>query len=142
MTLTLRREDLSATRTIGRLYVEDAFACFTLEDPVRDGPKVMHETAIPVGRYRVTITKSRRFGVMLPLLLDVPEFTGIRIHAGNTAEDTSGCVLVGLSRSHDSILSSRLALAALQPQIAGAIVRGQQVWVDVRNPLPEGTVRA
>lgn len=58
--LTLRRTDASPTRTIGRLFAGDTFLCWTLEDPIRDGPKIAHETAIPVGRYPVTITKSQR----------------------------------------------------------------------------------
>jgi len=70
---------------------------------------------------------------MLPLLLDVPGFSGIRIHSGNTAADTSGCLLVGQSSAVDSIFGSRLALAALQSKIAGALVRGEAVWIEIRN---------
>lgn len=134
MDLVLQRDDLTAERTIGKLSVDGAPECFTLEDVVREGPKVIHETAIPAGTYRVVITRSQRFGRMLPLLLDVPDFEGVRIHAGNGAGDTSGCLLVGMNRAHDSILSSQLALSALQPKIAGALARGELVTIDVRNP--------
>ena len=133
--MTLQRDDCSATCTLGVLSVDGVRVCVTLEDPVREGPKVIHETAIPAGRYPVVITRSQRFQRMLPLLLDVPDFTGVRIHAGNTAADTSGCILVGLSRAHDSIQSSQIALGVLQPQIAGALARGETVEIDVRNPL-------
>lgn len=134
MNLLLQREPSVNGATLGRLSVDGVFSCWTLEDRVRAiGPKVQGQTAIPAGRYAVVITKSQRFGVMLPLLVQVPNFTGIRIHPGNTAEDTDGCILVGQSRGHDSILGSRLALAALQPQIAGALARGQQVWIEVQN---------
>src|SRR5262245_59056606 len=102
MEMVLQRDDPTTERTIGHLFIDGQYQCFTLEDEIRDGPKVMHETAIPVGRYRVVITRSQRFERMLPLLLDVPNFEGIRIHAGNTDKDTSGCILVGMSRSHDS----------------------------------------
>lgn len=138
MTLDLYREPSSKVSTIGRLSVDGVYECWTLEDVVRDGPKVMHETAIPAGMYRVVMTRSQRFGVMLPLLLDVPDFTGIRIHAGNTDADTSGCILVGQSRAHDSILSSRLALAALQPKIAGALARGERVSIVVHPAVQKG----
>jgi hypothetical protein len=133
MDLLLRRDPSDAVCTIGRLFVNGVFECFTLEDIVRDGPKVQNQTAIPPGRYRVDITHSPHFDRMLPLLVDVPGFTGIRIHAGNTAGDTDGCVLVGGSRAHDSIRGSQLALAALQPKIASAAARDEPVWIEVLN---------
>lgn len=133
MRLTLRREVLAESCTHGSLLVDGVFEAFTLEDTVRTGPKVHGQTAIPAGRYRVDITLSARFGKSLPLLRDVPGFTGIRIHAGNTAADTEGCVLVGASRAHDSVLSSRLAMGHLQPLIAGALARKEEVWIDVHN---------
>lgn len=127
------RDDVTPGRTIGKLSCDGAFLCFTLEDPVRTGPKIAHETAIPEGRYDVIITKSQRFGVMLPLLLRVPGFEGIRIHSGNTTADTSGCLLVGLSRDHDSIASSRIALGHLQPMIAGELARGKHVYLTIKT---------
>lgn len=135
MELLLRRDDATEGRTIGRLCaVPDEFLCYTLEDRVRlTGPKVQGQTAIPEGRYEVVITRSQRFGRMLPLLLNVPDFTGVRIHPGNTAEDTDGCILVGQSRLHDSILGSQLAMADLQARIAGALARRDRVWITVEN---------
>jgi hypothetical protein len=141
--LTLQRDDATATRTIGHLFVGMSYQCFTLEDTIRgDGPKMLHETAIPAGRYQVMITHSQRFERMLPLLVGVPDFDGIRIHAGNTDKDTSGCILVGMSRARDSILSSQSALAALQPKIAAAIAQGEGCWITILNPIPQGTLRA
>lgn len=139
MTLDLYREPSSRESTIGRMGINGVFACFSLEDVVRDGPKVPGATAIPAGRYRVDITRSQRFGCMLPLLLDVPGFEGVRIHAGNTAADTSGCILVGQSRAHDSVLSSRLALAALQPKIAGALAKGESVSIVIHPAIQKGS---
>jgi len=130
MELVLLRTDRTPARTIGQLYVATP-ECFTLEDAVREGPKVPGETAIPAGRYRVTITKSQRFTRMLPLLLDVPGFDGIRIHSGNSCVDTSGCILVGQAREADTILRSRLALEVLLPKIADAEARGQDVWINI-----------
>lgn len=133
MELLLERRPSWKSSTIGRLSIDGTFFAFTLEDVVRPGPKVAHETAIPPGRYRVDITHSQRFDRMLPILLDVPGFTGVRIHSGNTAVDTSGCILVGQRAEVNFIEDSKLALAALQPQIAGAIARGEDVWIEVRN---------
>lgn len=142
MELVLVRDDATATRTMGHLLADKEWVAFTLEDAIHDGPKVVHETAIPVGRYAVTITRSQRFERMLPLLMNVPGFEGIRIHAGNTAADTSGCILLGMSRAHDSVLSSELALGALQPKIAGALARGLGCWITILDPLPQGTLKA
>lgn len=100
------------TATVGELRIDGAWFCWTLEDRVRSA-KVKHETAIPAGEYIVTLTQSARFGTVLPEVHDVPEFSGIRIHAGNTAADTSGCILVGMSRRGERIGNSREALANL-----------------------------
>jgi hypothetical protein len=128
MELILLREDETPERTIGRLLLHQ---CWTLEDQVRAGPKVPGETAIPAGRYRVTLTPSARFKRVLPLLHDVPGFSGIRIHAGNTALDTAGCILVGRTRQADQILSSRAALTDVQSLMAEALARGEDVWLTI-----------
>lgn len=133
MELLLQREASSKRSTSGRLFLDGHHECFTIEDVVRLGAKVPGETAIPAGRYAVDVTFSQRFQRMLPLLIAVPNFTGVRIHIGNTAADTEGCILVGQGRAVDSIASSRLALAALQPKIAGALARHAPVWIVVRN---------
>ena len=130
MELRLERRPSTTSATLGRLWMAE---CVTLENVVRDGPKLDDETAIPEGRYRVTVTMSQRFGRMMPLINDVPGFTGIRIHSGNTAEDTSGCVLVGQVERDGHIYGSRLALQALQSKIGAALASGDEVWIEVVN---------
>lgn len=114
MNWTLARFEFTNDATVGALYDEtDAFVCYTLEDAIRT-TKVYGKTAIPKGIYRLDYTHSGRFGRQLPLLVEVPYFSGIRIHAGNTVEDTDGCLLVGTGKVHSngkwSIYESRAAL--------------------------------
>jgi hypothetical protein len=123
MQITLLRKEKSSLSTVGELFVDGKFECYTLEDVVRDlskpHGKVPGQTAIPAGTYKVALTMSNRFKKVLPLLLDVPHFEGIRIHSGNTAADTEGCILVGtsklgrLDRPADMIGNSRVAFDAL-----------------------------
>lgn len=130
MTVDLYREATQQDATVGRLSVNGVFECYTLEDAVRDHT-LAHETAIPAGRYEVIIDRSARFERMLPRLLKVPGFSGIRIHAGNTTADTAGCILVGRIRARASVRESRLALDALQPKLASALARGERVWLTI-----------
>jgi hypothetical protein len=132
--IELIRTTCGAVCTIGKLYVDGVDTCYTLEDIVRpDGEKVYGETAIPAGRYRVVITFSNRFRRDLPLLLDVPNFEGIRIHPGNTAADTHGCILVGMERSGDTITHSRVAFAGLFADIRDAVERREEIWIEVKD---------
>lgn len=99
--LFVNRFSFKETETLSRVYlVEDdgsvSFEGFAVEDKVRDpGVKVQDETAIPAGSYKMRISKSPRLGRLLPEILDVPGFSGIRIHKGNTAADSSGCLIIG-----------------------------------------------
>jgi|SRR5581483_882502 len=144
MELLLKRDDLTPERTIGRLFIDGAYECFTLEDVVRpDGVKVPGKTAIPAGRYRVVITMSPRFKRPLPLLLGVPHFEGVRIHAGNYATDTEGCILVGkigpTPEHRDAIFESRVALAELFPKLQNTLRAGEEVWITIENsPQAQG----
>jgi hypothetical protein len=94
MKLTLHRNSGTVDYTAGKLFVEGEFFCYTLEDQERD-VKVYGKTAIPKGTYRIVLNWSPRFKRILPLLIGVPDFTGIRIHPGNKASHTEGCILVG-----------------------------------------------
>jgi hypothetical protein len=87
--------------------------------------------AIPPGRYPVVITWSPKKQQWLPLLLGVPMFQGIRIHAGNTAKDTLGCILVGENRQKGMVLNSRTALAKVKQAIVEAKDKGEGVWITI-----------
>ena len=141
MLIELRRDPSANGCTLGSLYIDGQFECFTLEDVVREVPgveavnwKIPCETAIPSGIYRITITKSLRFHKMMPQLMDVPGFSGVRIHCGNCADDTEGCILLGRRRGTATILDSRLAFNTFFPKLQAAIGRGEEVTIRVANP--------
>lgn len=137
MELTLKRISKTKTCTMGRLHVNGEWLCDTLEPVRRDiGPggterKVEGRTAIPEGRYPVVITYSDSLYGWYPLLLHVPQFTGIRIHAGNTVEQTRGCILVGYSPKPGALIDSRLWLHRLKKRITEAKEHGEGVWITV-----------
>ena len=117
-TLTLTRIAKRADYTIGRLEDENGVKiCDTLEPTWRDFKggelKVPRKSAVPEGTYPVVVTKSKKFGKYLPLLVGVPGFEGIRIHSGNTVNDTEGCILVGQNLIKGKVLLSRLTLEKL-----------------------------
>ena len=93
--------------------------------------KVVGLTAIPEGSYPVVITKSPRFRRWLPLLVGVPVFTGIRIHSGNMAADTRGCILVGENTIVGRLTSSRATLTKLITTIMAASDQGEAVWITI-----------
>lgn len=120
MTILLKRIALRDTYTIGRLYIDGQLMCDTLEDKVRDlskEKKVYGQTAIPYGTYKVSWTYSPKFKKYMPLLEDVPQFNGVRIHSGNTAKDTLGCILVGENKQKGMVLNSRATVNKLYPII-------------------------
>lgn len=131
MLLTLERCDLKPICTIGSLSVDGEWECWVLEDPVREGPKIPGMTAIPYGRYAMDITFSNRFHQMLPIILNVPNFTGVRIHWGNYAKDTEGCPLVGQDRFRTSVGRSRAAFDRLFPKLKAAKSKGEQMWIEI-----------
>lgn len=130
MKLELIREPSANGCTIGSLAINGAFECFTLEDVVRD-KKIRGETAIPAGTYEVRITFSQRFQRDLPLLIGVPDFEGVRIHPGNTAADTEGCILPGQVRTANTVGASRLAFYALFAKIKDAADRHEGIWITI-----------
>ena len=136
VTRTVKEDDF----TIGHLTCRDV-SLWTLEDAVREIPgepvekwKQYGMSAIPVGRYQVVLTFSQRFSKELPILLGVPGFTGVRIHAGNSAADTEGCLLVGkgLNQMGNRITDSRSALSELMQLLDDAYDRGEEVWLEIQ----------
>lgn len=131
MKLKLTRTSTNAYTTIGKLYVNGQFECFTLEDsPIL---RVDNKGPIPVGEYSVIIDFSDRFQRYMPHVLNVPGFTGIRIHKGNTHKDTEGCILVGLSEGIDSIHESKAAFDALFLRLRNAEAHGEDITLEVTN---------
>lgn len=122
-TLLLVRDTFGPGCTLGKLYLNNVFLCHTLEDTDRYldrkgiQAKIYASTCIGAGKYDVRVSMSNRFKKMMPELLNVPGFTGIRIHSGNTSEDTEGCILVGNVRGKDKILDSRSAFESLMSKI-------------------------
>ena len=112
MKIEIKRLHKTANSTIGELTIDGIWECYTLEDIERP-VKIKAETAISRGTYKIIINQSNRFKRLLPLLLDVPNFEGVRIHAGNTNHDTEGCILVGRTRSKDFIGQSKKAFESL-----------------------------
>lgn len=128
--LTLKRVYPTDDYTIGELYIEGEYFCDTLEDTVRE-KKIAGKTAIPYGKYEVIVNRSPRFKRELPLLLDVPNFTGIRIHRGNTAEDTSGCILVGENKVKGKVINSTQYELEITKLIKEAIDMDWQVFIEI-----------
>ena len=129
MELQVKRTDFTDNSTIGELSVNGQFECYTLEDKVRP-VKIAGKTAIPAGRYEVIIDFSQRFGRLLPLLLNVPDFEGVRIHPGNTAADTEGCILVGEEKSQDLVGQSRAAFDRLFAKLSAAAEK-EKIYLEI-----------
>lgn len=130
MQITLHRQYYTDKSTIGALQA-GIFRCWALEDAVHDGPKIHGRTAIPAGTYRVRITISPRFGVRMPILIGVPGFEGVRIHYGNTADDTEGCLIVGMDRSINRVGRSRDAYRMLMEILEKE--QEQKTWITITD---------
>jgi hypothetical protein len=151
----LQRQPSGATSTIGLVTVGDAVKWWTCEDVVREPSsrpvtedsltarsnlaawvaswKKPGETAIPAGVYRLAFTPSQRFGRETIQVLDVPGFSGIRIHSGNTSADTEGCILPGLEQAKGVVFRSRDAVRAWEDEVHTALKLARSVWLEVRN---------
>jgi len=134
MKLLVTRYPSALGCTIGTLSIDGTFECFTLEDEIRAGQKIPGKTAIPAGTYKLVLDWSNRFQCTMPHVLDVPGFEGIRIHAGNTAADTAGCLLTGASKTASSVGHSRIAFDALFMKLQSAFQEGGSVSIEYRNP--------
>lgn len=141
MKLTLKRIALRQTYTIGKLYIDDAYFCDTLEDTVRDTnksgkfdngeQKIKGKTAIPYGTYEIKWTYSPRFKKYTPQLMNVPSFEGIRVHAGNTSADTEGCLILGENKQVGKVLNSRATINKFYQIIKEACSNGK-VTIEIK----------
>lgn len=149
MEITVNRAWKREGYTIGTLSIDGKrlgdgkHYCCTLEDTDRGLAQDMtlnkilflkkpHVTAIPRGRYEVMMTYSPRFKRYLPLVNDVPGYSGVRIHAGNSAEDTDGCILVGENTAKGKVLNSRHWLAIVVGRINEAVAKKERVWMTIK----------
>lgn len=143
MKITLHRLVFEKGYTEGQFFIDDFYFCDTLEDRTRDynkdgdlsepgEEKVYGETAIPFGEYPVVMSYSNRFKRVLPEIINVLDFQGIRIHSGNTAEDSHGCILVGKYASSGRIAESRKTLETLIRLIEETIKSGRKVTIVIK----------
>ena len=138
--LRLQRRFLGKDYTIGSLYIDDEYFCDTLEDVDRGLTqsthldeirkiKITHETAIPTGVYRVIVNLSPAKKRMLPRLLDVPGFSGILIHRGNTKHDSSGCILVGENKVKGKVINS----TQYEKRLVEILSKAQDIQLKITN---------
>lgn len=135
MRLKVVRDDETPSRSLGKIYADDQYIGETCEDADRHledgGEKVYGKTAIPRGLYKVVLSHSAHFGKMLPEVLDVPGYSGVRIHGGNTASDTLGCILVGRVRMADGIANCAATVQRIIDMIDNAEENGEVVTLEV-----------
>jgi hypothetical protein len=146
MELGLSRRFCKETYTIGRFFANSKYFCDTLEDKVRDlkdlngdgdfkdegEGKVYGETAIPAGRYKVGIYFWLKHKKEVPILIDVPGFTGILIHTGTNPKHTEGCILVGQNKQKGRLTDGPYYLTTLTQMIRDAISDDDEVWITIR----------
>ena len=135
MNIIVQRKTEINNTVLGELSIDGKFFCYTLEDKIRD-VKIKHETAIPAGTYKVLLTLSQRFKTILPILLNVPGFEGIRIHSGNTIASSSGCVIVGSAIKGETLLHSKTTLQQLLLKMKTAIKK-EPITIEIINPVKE-----
>ena len=148
MDIQLKRFALKPTYTVGHIYIDGKYITDSLEPPTRyltsemnvsaiQRKKFPDGTAIPTGTYRILITKSFRFRRWLPEIIAVPGFTGIRIHAGNSRADTTGCILPGTNCYPGRVLSSSVALHDIMSRMTAALARDEKIFITITEPQPK-----
>ena len=139
MEIKLIRESFGDTFTEGKLFIDDAFECYTVEDTDRKMEedltrKINGKTAIPRGRYEVILSMSNRFKKVLPEILNVPGFAGIRVHSGNSSIDTEGCIILGSVNDKlddDWIGGSKIALTQFMAKLETAKENNEKVYIEI-----------
>ena len=129
MDLKLIRKTFTEESTIGELYINNIFHCFTLEDKVRD-IKIQNITAIPYGKYEIIINFSNHFQKQMPLLLNVPNYEGVRIHSGNKSTDTEGCILLGSTKGVNIIGNSRVQFEKFMVELKKS-TKGEKIFIEI-----------
>ena len=136
MKVEVNRIFKASNYTIGELSVNNNYICDTLEDKVRvDGEKVYAETAIPTGTYTLVLSYSNRFKKVMPEILNVPNFSGIRIHCGNSSKDTEGCLLVGKwdGKTENWISDSKNSYNKLYPLLEEAFNKKENITITIKD---------
>ena len=136
MKIEVNRIFKASNYTIGELSVNNNYVCDTLEDKVRvDGEKVYAETAIPTGAYTLVLSYSNRFKKVMPEILNVPNFSGIRIHCGNSSKDTEGCLLVGKwdGKTENWISDSKNSYNKLYPLLEEAFNKKENITITIKD---------
>ena len=136
MKIEVNRIFKASTYTIGELSVNNNYLCDTLEDRVRpEGEKVYGETAIPTGTYTVILSYSNRFKKVMPEIQNVPNFTGVRIHCGNSSKDTEGCLLVGKwdGKTENWISDSKNSYNKLYPLLEEAFNKKENITITIKD---------
>jgi hypothetical protein len=141
MKLELKRIALKPNYTIGKLFINGTYYCDTIEDKVIDLNKngkfddglnkVMHQTAIPYGTFKVVVNHSPKFNRELPRLLDVPYFEGILIHNGSDQNSSSGCIIVGENKTVGKVINSTFYMNNLTARIKDAQNKGETTMITI-----------
>ena len=136
MNLNLKRFLFEENTTLGLLYVNGVWECFTLEDIPR-AEKIKKETAIPTGTYRIELTDQNKWAKLMPHIQNVPNFQGIYIHSGNSISDTEGCPLVGENIGNITTLrNSKFAFDRLMQKLRTAWDAKEDILISVENYIP------
>lgn len=144
MKLKVKRIFKGENYTIGKLYINEGFFCNTLEDKIRNLPKevkVFGKTAIPAGKYEIDMNSvsnkfknrswAKKYNGIVPRLKNVPYFSGVLIHPGNTAEDTDGCLLVGENLQVGKVINSQKYWFILMNKLIKARDCGEKITIEI-----------
>ena len=139
MELKVIRSVFSPTSSLGKMYIDGKFYAFTCEDTIRDlksdgSGKVQNKTGIEYGRYEVALTFSNHFQKYLPLLMNVKWFQGIRIHGGNTAENSEGCILIGAEGDMKSRIWNCASKVANLVATLKTVEKKEKIWIEIVKP--------
>lgn len=143
MEIKIVRSEFESDRSLGKLYINDKFFCYTLEDTDRGLTKDMKKedirrikvakrTCVPYGRYRVILSYSTKLKRYLPLILDIPEYRGIRIHKGSDVQWSSGCPLVGTGRKGNKLTGINDAEKALI-KLLDSVNHTQAIYITIEK---------